>query len=109
MKIKKAIKVLFLSIIILCLFLSTFTVSADSFTYSSKGKYQYSPDAMKVIESYDDLPEIGALEKPTDILVKNKKIYIVNRNQTIECFDKENIHSDFNFEFIDAKDKVIEI
>ena len=40
---------------------------------------------------------------------ENKKIYIVNRNQTIECFDKENIHSDFNFEFIDAKDKVIEI
>lgn len=40
---------------------------------------------------------------------ENKKIYIVNRNQTIECFDKEKIHSDFNFEFIDAKDKVIEI
>lgn len=40
---------------------------------------------------------------------ENKKIYIVNRNQTIECFDKEKMHSDFNFEFIDAKDKVIEI
>lgn len=40
---------------------------------------------------------------------EDKKIYIVNRNQTIECFDKEKIHSDFNFEFIDAKDKVIEI
>lgn len=40
---------------------------------------------------------------------QKKKIYIVNRNQTIECFDKEKIHSDFNFEFIDAKDKVIEI
>lgn len=40
---------------------------------------------------------------------ENKKIYIVNRNQTIECFDKEKIYSDFNFEFIDAKDKVIEI
>lgn len=40
---------------------------------------------------------------------ENKKIYIVNRNQTVECFDKENIHSDFNFEFIDVKDKVIEI
>lgn len=40
---------------------------------------------------------------------ENKKIYIVNRNQTIECFDKEKIHSDFNFEFIDVKDKVIEI
>ena len=40
---------------------------------------------------------------------ENKKIYIVNRNQTIECFDKEKIHSDFNFEFIDAKNKVIEI
>ena len=42
-------------------------------------------------------------------LEENKKIYIVNRNQTIECFDKENIHLDFNFEFIDVKDKVIEI
>ena len=42
-------------------------------------------------------------------LEENKKIYIVNRNQTIECFDKENIHSDFNFEFIDVKNKVIEI
>ncbi len=40
---------------------------------------------------------------------KNKKIYIVNRNLTVECFDKENIHSDFDFEFIDVKDKVIEI
>lgn len=42
-------------------------------------------------------------------LEENKKIYIVNRNQTIERFDKENIHLDFNFEFIDVKDKVIEI
>ena len=42
-------------------------------------------------------------------LEENKRIYIVNRNQTVECFDKENIHSDFNFEFIDAKGKVIEI
>lgn len=40
---------------------------------------------------------------------ENKKIYIVNRNQTIESFDQENIHLDFNFEFIDAKDTVIEI
>ena len=40
---------------------------------------------------------------------ESKKIYIVNRNQTVECFDKENIHSYFNFEFIDAKNNVIEV
>ena len=40
---------------------------------------------------------------------KSKKIYIVNRNLTVECFDKENIHSYFYFEFVDVKDKVIEI
>lgn len=40
---------------------------------------------------------------------EHKKIFIVNRNHTVECFDRENIHSEFNFEFIDVKDKVIEI
>lgn len=79
MVIKKAVKVLFLSFVILCLFSSIFTVSADSFTYSAKGKYQYSPDAMKVIRSYDNFEDIGLLEKPTDILAKNGKIYIADK------------------------------
>ena len=91
MNIKKVLKVLFLSIIILCLFLSTFTVSADSFTYSSKGKYQYSPDAMKVVESYDDLQEVGTLEKPTDILVKDKKVYIADKGNNRIVILKENM------------------
>lgn len=40
---------------------------------------------------------------------RNKKIYILNRNDTIECFDQERIHSEFPFEFIDAKDMWIQI
>lgn len=54
-----------------------------------------------------------SMETIAKILVNDpeelKKIYIVNRNYTIECFDEESIHSDFNFEFIDAKDTMIEI
>ena len=79
MGIKKISKVLFIVSLIICVFSSTVTVSADTYTYSSKGKYQKSPDAMQVINTYDNFGDIGFLEKPTDILVKNKKIYIADK------------------------------
>lgn len=78
MGIKKIVKVLFSVLLILTVFLSLFTVSADTYTYSSKGKYQKSPDAMQVAGEYDNFGNIGALEKPSDILVKNDKIYIAD-------------------------------
>lgn len=85
---KKIVKVLFIVSLIICIFSSTVTVWADTYTYSSKGKYQKSPDAMQVIDIYDDFGDIGVLEKPTDIFVKNEKIYIADKgNNRIVILD----------------------
>lgn len=39
----------------------------------------------------------------------HKKIYITNRNHTIERFDVESVHTNFSFEFLDVANTVIEI
>lgn len=40
---------------------------------------------------------------------EQKKIYITNKNRTIECFDTENIHNAFMFEFVNIANNLIEI
>lgn len=72
---------------------------------------QYNSDFYLISAGETDLRP--SMETVAMILVNNpeeyKKIYIVNRNHTVESFDEENIHLDFNFEFINAKDTLIEI
>ena len=40
---------------------------------------------------------------------EQKNIYITNKNSTIECFDTDNIHNAFMFEFVNIANSVIEI
>ena len=47
---------------------SVLSASAETYTYSSSGKYQMSPEAYTPVESYDTFGSAGMLDHPGDII-----------------------------------------
>ncbi len=87
-------KVLLITIAAACLAFAGISVSAESYTYSVAGKYQYSPDAYQAARAYDSFGEAGTLNHPSDITVApdgrivitdkgNNRIVILN--ERLEC------------------------